>query len=117
MQLDELSRALKQVAHSGQVGTPVALRLSAVANWPAVELADRAHTLLELAAGVLDDSPAQVSHVHDARETSCSLLARMSRGGTASVTVTRAATTALAALLVGNHGIAQLHGGEEWTGK
>jgi hypothetical protein len=118
MTLTELRAALAQAVATGKLGTPVSARVH-------VQLAESECDLPSVLGGVLrmlspafDEPPARIRARKHASAPQWNLLLRTTTGRTIFITVGcgSRATAALDLLVVGNHGIVQLQGGDafEW---
>jgi hypothetical protein len=116
MQLVDLERTLKTELETGRLGEPVALRIHAVLpsndnifSWPG--------SFRPLLALMGDISSGYIHVQRHASHRQCAILWTTDTGK--SVFLTWAcpvkAKPSLHVLLLGNHGIMQLHGGETWS--
>lgn len=110
----ELQQTLSQILATGQIGTPVALRLSLQLPQPHADLTSYGAACLEWAAEVFANEPARIATQQHARGQQQNLLVSFRGGQTVSVSVGRGAIDRerLDCLLIGNHGMARLEGGD-----
>lgn len=116
MKLADLERALKAEIDNGRLGEPVALRIHAVARWDK-DLLDGLGNFRPLLILMGDISS---GHVHARRHSSlqqCAILWTTDTGKSVLLTLgrSRSAKQSLHLLLIGNHGMTQLQGGEDWS--
>ncbi|HUG90850.1 MAG TPA: hypothetical protein VML55_08460 [Planctomycetaceae bacterium] len=117
MTLDDLARALDGAVAAGRIGTPVALRVHAVL--PAGgDLVAALAALMRRLAEPLFGPPGRLTARRDADERQLHALASYPSGPTVLVTLaaTRSRDPSLELLVVGNHGVIRLEGGECFAG-
>ena len=114
MTYGELTRALSDLLRRGEIGTPVSLRMFLHLPEPNADLDSAVATLMRLAASVFPCEVADLAARLDSEERQLNILIRMSDGRTVSLTVVRGGVTTvpLNLLLIGNHGIVRLEGGD-----
>lgn len=111
----ELQQALETVVSRGDLGTPVALRISRTHGPEAIDPAEEFARLMSLVTVVIPDPPQSVMvQRHDSGRLT-SLLLNLAGGQTVSLSVSQvqAPQDLLTLVLVGNHGTARLEGGDE----
>lgn len=113
MNFDEVKGTVLKAVDSGEVGTPVALRLHLQQPPSKSALAARVEALLQLAGDVFGVTPSKLTARGNAGGKQLSILFEYASGQTLFVTVGSAAQQAtLHLLLVGNHGLIRLEGAE-----
>jgi len=114
MKLDELGETLCQAISSGKVGTAVSLRTHVQLSEGESDLIGVFSLLLKLAGSAFGAEASTLFARQNADERQLNVLARYPDGQTAMFTVGCGSVTCSQCqlLLVGNHGIARLEGGE-----
>ncbi|MCA9067800.1 MAG: hypothetical protein KDA84_02695 [Planctomycetaceae bacterium] len=118
MQLIDLEHALAEALKTGQLGVPVSLRIMAVTPQTGIELPRVIAQFAPLIRLISQESSGKVQARQHPSGQQLSVLWTDSQGRTVSITVASASTArpSLGVLVVGNHGITQLNGGEAWEG-
>lgn len=111
----ELQQALETVIARGDLGTPVALRISRTHGPEALDPPVEFARLMSLVAAVFPDPPQTVMVQRHDSGWLTSLLMNLAGGQTVSLSVSHgeAPQDLLTLVLVGNHGTARLEGGDE----
>lgn len=106
----DLKRTLGDALASGEIGTPVALRLSVQRMNRQADVAAELAAVMKLTDGVFRSGPATMSARQSRSGDQWNVLMRCATGETISLTLGRGATegSRLYLVLVGNHGIVQL---------
>jgi hypothetical protein len=117
MTLGDLEHTLGSVLKSGQIGSPVALRIHATLPEGDLELRKVIGVFTTLIRLVADDSQGQLRARQHPSGRQVSVLWNDVNGRTVFISVMSApmAQQGLQVLVVGNHGIARLSGGELWN--
>lgn len=116
MTLTEIEHAIRQVLNTGQLGNSVSLRIHAAVPDAAGEAAGLVGVFAPLIRLIADDTQGRVQARQHPSGRQISVLWTDDRGRTALVTLTAAPKTmqSLQVMIVGNHGITRLTGGDEW---
>lgn len=113
MTIDELRQTLREVLNTGQLGTPVAVRLSAqVADTQTTPLQVMCRCM-ELCGEALADAPLRLSAACTSDQRQLSMLVQHAGGQTTSATAgIGQSADSLQLLVVGSRGVARLEGGD-----
>ena len=116
MNLEQLRLALQQALATGRVGQPVAVRLHLRAGTDTATTEQLLACLLPVVSDVFGDTPQRVLARSGADSGQLNLLLEYELGATALVTVVALgdASPCLHVILVGNHGVIRLEGGEDF---
>ncbi|MBW3543757.1 MAG: hypothetical protein KY476_26210 [Planctomycetes bacterium] len=119
MTFDDLKAAIDKVLSAGRIGTPVSVRVHVqIARADAVPPYGGLAAAMRLADRVFDAEPCEVTARRADGTVHLNVLAGYPRGRTALVSIAFAADAdpRLDLLVIGNHGIARLEGGELFDG-
>jgi hypothetical protein len=116
MTLSDLERAAREVLATGDIGTPVALRIHAAIPGFAGDAANALGIFEPLLRLISDESNGKVQARKHPSGKHLTVLWTDDRGRTVFITLTTntPARQDLQVLLIGNHGITQLTGAEAW---
>lgn len=114
MTSEELQKSLLSEATGGRIGVPLSLRASIQLADADTDLVLVATDLLQFAGELLSGHPSRLMAKSDAQTRQINALVEFDKGQTATITVGRGSVAhdEAQAILVGNHGIARLEGGE-----
>ena len=114
MTIDELRQTLLEARSTGKIGTPVALRVHVQLQDRQANFSIAVAAVMQLAKSVLEATPIELTARSDIDRRQLNVLFRYAGGQTVLVTLGRGAVSAasLQLLLVGNHGVVRLAGGD-----
>jgi hypothetical protein len=116
MDLTQLRNALGQAVTTGKLGTPVSARVHVQFAEAACELPAVIGGVLRVLSPAFDEPPARVRARKHAGAEQWNLLLQTATGRSIFLTIGcgSATTSSLDLLIIGNHGIAQLQGGDDF---
>jgi hypothetical protein len=112
--LDDLQTALSDTLATGKIGTPVSLRLHLQLTEPDADLFAAMSAVMQMIEPVFSSSSARLRARQDADARQLNVLLDYTNGETVLLTLGRgcAKQPSLNLLVVGNHGVVRLEGGE-----
>lgn len=111
MTLDEIQGALSDAMQTGKLGTPVAARVHLLVDGE-VDIAGAVERIVSMLAPCFEQPPTTVRARRHTTRRFTSLLLQSGNGRTIFITLGHANRPAFHLLVVGNHGILRLEGGE-----